>query len=471
MITKNKKISIDDIDDARVLTEKLMTFVAVCLPHYMTLPSAPLHFELSEILEKDTFPLLEVIGFRGSAKTTFASLAYPLYCALTAKYKFIVIINDTSEQVKGNLHNIKTELENNQFIKKLYPSVKMGHTWSDFNLLLSNGVRIIGRSRGQNIRGIRHREHRPDLIIVDDPENTLQVKKKENRDATESWFNSEIVPAQQETNSKLIVIGNLLHNDGFMARLAKNPLFKVLRYPFFGENGKVAWKGKYPTEKDVQTQRTKVGETAWAREYLLKIISEEDQVIKETDIQKYPVKILSERDDAGNLKLKIRDGGVGVDLAISLKDSADYTAMVCGLKVEWNGEKILVKPHPVELRLDFDNTQKRAIQIRNEMPMGSKFYVEDIGYQKAALQGMSKAGLSVFPMRPISDKRARLETISPYVKNGTVLFPEQGCENLIQQIINFGIEQHDDLVDAFVYMVLGLMNKQKTMAVARPDRI
>jgi len=75
-------------------------------------------------------------------------------------------------------------------------------------------------------------------------------------------------------------------------------------------------------------------------------------------------------------------------------------------------------------------------------------------------------------MRPISDKRARLESVAPFVKDGTVIFPERGCEELIEQIVNFGSEEHDDLVDAFVYMVLGVINKPVAKGgVGRPDAI
>jgi predicted phage terminase large subunit-like protein len=451
----------------------LMGFNAVCLPHYLTLESAPFHFEMANILEKESHPLIEIIGFRGSAKTTFTTLSYVLFRALNGKSNFIVIVNDTSEQVKGNLHNIKTELENNKIIKWLFPHVKMGHTWSEDNLLLSNGVRIIGRSRGMNIRGIRHKQYRPDLFIVDDPENTQQVKTKENRDKTTEWFNAEVVPAVRETESKLIVIGNLLHNDSFMARLAKNPLFKVFKIPLIDENGVCAWKAKYPTKEALETQRKKVGETAWAREYLLKIISEEDQVIKESDIHYYPNSILSKRDERGELAIKILDAGVGVDLAISEKQTADYTAFVSGYRVRWSSDKrnILILPNPVKKRMDYHATQQEALKIANVMPYGTKFYIEDYGYQRAALQGLMSKGISVYPMRPVTDKRARLETVAPFIKDGTVLFPETGCEELIGSVINFGIEQHDDDVDALVYLLMGLVNTKRTRPVAKIDKL
>lgn len=454
-------INTKDIFSLKKYCSNLMGFMVVCLSHYFLTDSAPFHFELAEALEDEENDLLEIIGFRGSAKTTFASLGFPLQCALSGKYKFIVIINDTGEQVRGNLNNIKTEFESNPFLKILYPNVKMGYTWSSFNLLLSNGVRIIGRSRGQNIRGIRHKQHRPDLIIVDDPENTLQVKKKESRDATESWFNSEVVPAQQETGAKLIVIGNLLHKDGFMARLAKNDLFKVIRIPFYEEGtGKVAWKGKYPTPEIIAKQRKKVGETAWSREYLLKIVNPENQVINETDITKYPNEILTKLNRDGELDIKILDGGVGIDLAISEKQTADFTAMIPAIRVKWNDKiYILIKPNGIKKRMDFDATLKAAKLLNDSMPIGTKNYVEDVGYQRVALQQMKKKGLSVYPMRPITDKRARLETVAPFIKDGTVLFPETGCEDLIQSLINFGIEAHDDDVDALVYVILGMTKR------------
>lgn len=466
------KIDLNDLDQARVWTKRLMPFMALCLPHYLTLKSAPFHYNLAEILESDDYPLIEIIGFRDSAKSTYASLAYPLHCALEAKYKFIIIINDTREQVRVSMANIRHELEKNTLIKMLYPEVQVGEGWSDLNLDLSNGVKILGRSRGMNIRGIRHRESRPDIIIVDDPENTLQVKTKESRDKTEAWFNSEVVPAARETNSKLIVIGNLLHNDGFMARLAKNSLFEVIRIPFFDENGNVAWRAKYPTEESIQRQRTKVGETAWAREYLLKIVSEEDQIIKETDLHYYDNDLMDSRDRDGNLTIKALDGGVGVDLAISQKETADYTAMVSGIITMIDDKrKLLVKPNPVAKRMDFSDTLKTAVEVGNQLPMGSRFFVENVSYQRVAIDEMKKKGLSVYPIRPLTDKRARLQAVAPMIKDGTVMFPRKGCEDLIQNILGFGIEEHDDLTDALVYLILGLIQKRTAMPVAKIDQI
>ena len=57
---------------------------------------------------------------------------------------------------------------------------------------------------------------------------------------------------------------------------------------------------------------------------------------------------------------------------------------------------------------------------------------------------------------PQGDRRARLQVVAPHIKNGTVLFPRSGCEELLGQIFNIGVESHDDLNDALVYLLQGL---------------
>lgn len=471
-----KKIKVYKEDELYALAENsIYGFVFVCLPHYLQLASAPFHKILANVLGDVTKTLIEIIGFRDSAKSTYGSLALVLWASLTQRYKFIVIINDTSQQVELSIANIRHELENNRFIKFFFGSVTIGESWSSTNLLLSNGVRIIGRSRGMNIRGIRHRQNRPDLIVVDDPENLQQVRKKENRDKTEQWFNAEVLPARATFGAKLVVIGNLLHNDGFVARLAKNPLFEVMKIPLVDPvTKKIAWVAKYPNQEALDKKRKEVGATAWAREYLLKIIAEDDQVVKETDIHYYPNELLTKRDVNGELGYKITDAGVGGDLAISEKQTADYTAFVSGYKILWNKDKknILILPNIFKKRVDFYTTQNEALKIAGTMPYGTKFYIEEVGYQRSAIQGLQRKGLSVYPMRPITDKKARLETVAPFIKDGTVLFPENGCEALIQSLVNFGIEEHDDDVDALVYLIMGLINNKRTVgATDKPDKI
>ena len=87
------------------------------------------------------------------------------------------------------------------------------------------------------------------------------------------------------------------------------------------------------------------------------------------------------------------------------------------------------------------------------------FFIEDVAYQKAAIQEARRKMLTVLEMRAGQDKRARLESVAAFIQNGTILFPETGCEDLLSQLLYFGVEEHDDLADSFVYLVLGLAEK------------
>ena len=485
-MSNHEHINLDNPAIRRKLVEKggLLGWCLVYLQHYFTVSPADFHYVLAAALES-TLPedeLLEIIGFRGSAKSTFAVLALPLYLALEQKAHFIVVAGDTTTQTKLNVENIRYELEHNERIAEDYGiAFNPDRNWSTEKLQLANGVLIMGRSRGQKMRGLRHRQYRPQVVIVDDAEDLEWVKEKKNRDKTERWFNGEVIPAQQEDKSKLVLIGNLLHKDALMMRVKKSRningtrLFKVLEFPLIDPKTKcVTWAGKYPTKEAIARQKAKVRSTVtWSREYLLKIVSEDDQVIKENDLHYYQNNLLDKRkEEDGTLLHKPIDGGVGNDLAISEKQTADFTAMVSAIKVKI-GERthILIKPNPTNKRMGFDATLKEAAKVNATMPYGTKWYVEEVGYQKAAIEKMKKEGLSVYPMRPITDKKARLETVAPFIIDGTVLFPEHGCEELLQQLLGFGSEEHDDLVDALVYLIMGMTARKSYKSMERPDKI
>jgi phage terminase large subunit-like protein len=46
------------------------------------------------------------------------------------------------------------------------------------------------------------------------------------------------------------------------------------------------------------------------------------------------------------------------------------------------------------------------------------------------------------------------------IKNAKIFFPRTGCEELINQIVHFGVEKHDDLADAFSSLVLDFLEKR-----------
>ena len=181
-------IAFETFEGRKESRKHLLGFSLIYLTGYFTDPPATFHPQLVHALEDEKERRLLVLGFRGSGKSTFGSLALPLWAALEHpdKYPFIILISDSARQATLNIAAIKTELETNQLIKQDYGEIK-GNVIDDFtlkgdsdewqkqNMVLSNGVRILARSRGQKVRGLRHLQYRPKLVVVDDPEDVNWV--------------------------------------------------------------------------------------------------------------------------------------------------------------------------------------------------------------------------------------------------------------------------------------------------------
>jgi hypothetical protein len=222
------------------------------------------------------------------------------------------------------------------------------------NCVLDNGVRILSRSRGQKVRGLKHRQHRPFLIVADDVEDLDWVRTQENRDKSDRWFRGNVLPSVDEHFGRVIVIGNWLHTDGLMARLKNTGIFKVLEFSLLREGDgteieRCTWKAKHPTQEAIDGKRNELGDIGLRREMLLQVVPEEGQDVLPEDIYWYDEPPF----DDGNYIAH------GVDLAISTKESADQTAIVSG-EVTWpNGRlEIYVQPHPVIRRMTFSDTME-----------------------------------------------------------------------------------------------------------------
>jgi len=456
-----------------LVKQDFKAYIFAYLQKKFQLPPAPFHKKLIEDLQDDSKRFYAVMGFRGSAKTTILE-AYAEWLLVTGRSNFIVWIGASDTDAKESVMNIKSSIEENPKLRADFgidivtDKKKIAEKWTESQLIVGNST-IIARSRGQKIRGRKFRNHRIDTIIVDDLEDTESTRNLEQRKKTRKWFFSEVINATKQgtlgDDIKVVMLGNLVHKDCLLSYLMKSDVVDVYRFPLIDENGEITWKALFPDMEAVEKEKQKVllagkgmGEIIWQREYLLKLIDEEDQIIKYSDIQTY---------DPSWLQKPFVQGGVGIDLAISKKQTADFTAMVKGVVVknDYGERRILVLPNAIRERLDFSETIQKAIQIKAEMPDNTTFFVEDVAYQKAAIEVMRKNGLLVKPMRATTDKRSRLMSVSSYIKSGVVLFPKEGLDDIIEEVVNFGVEEHDDGMDALVHLITGLTDTKEVVFI------
>ncbi|QQS44444.1 hypothetical protein IPM65_02495 [Candidatus Roizmanbacteria bacterium] len=368
-------------------------FFHIYFSEHITYPTAPFHEELFRISENIKSQFDEVVTFRGSAKTTIFSMSLPIWSILGKhQLKHIVLISRTQGQSRQLLMNIRSELENNELLKRDFNlKIDYQEEWSVSSLVLSQfGARISTYSVGESIRGVKHRQYRPQLIICDDIEDLSSIKTKESRDKTFNFISGEVIPAG-DMETKIIMVGNLLHSDSVMMRYKELIENKELDgsyhfYPLLNDDGITVWPGKFTNQKSIATLQSKVGNIkTFQREYLLKIVSEEDQIVLPEWIKYYEELPLHRAD--------MQYVALGVDLAISQKDTADKTAFVCAYI--YGAEEnltVYISPYIMNRRLTFLETQqeleKVVESIGNKKSM--QIDIEDVGYKRAAIEELKK---------------------------------------------------------------------------------
>ncbi|MCX6741156.1 MAG: hypothetical protein NTY61_02035, partial [Candidatus Parcubacteria bacterium] len=351
-------------------------FFNLYFSHYVKHETALFQREMFTLSEDEKIKVLMIAAFRGSAKSSIMTLSYPIWAIMgKPQKKFVIIVSQTQEQAKQHLKNIKDELERNEILRKdLGPFQEEDREWRSYSLIIPKyNAKIMAASTEQSIRGFRHGAIRPDLIICDDIENSDSVRMRESRQKTYGWFNSEILPLGDE-NTKIIIVGNLLHEDSLVMRLKEKidlesendesvkQRYQYRWYPLIDDKNQILWPGKYPNIEAVNDEKRLHDDSTWYREYLLRIISGKERVIHPEWIQYY------DQLPDNKKSPRHRHTLIGIDLAISKSDNADYTAMVSAAVYGYQEKmRIYILPNPVNEKLDFPETIEK-IKIINNIP-------------------------------------------------------------------------------------------------------
>lgn len=236
------------------------------LPHYFVRESPAFHGELDRIWREGVMKGLNpaadakeisrtdgcrraIEAPRGHAKSTTFTFKDSIHAAVYGYKHYEIILSDSSEQAEGFLADIKTEFEENAAIREDFGDLE-GKVWKAMVILLSNGTKIEALGAGKKIRGRRHKQWRPDLILCDDLENDENVNTADQRKKLRNWFYKAVSKAG-DTYTDIVYIGTLLHFDALLANVANNPSYKTVKYQgviSFATNTELwdAWEGRSP---------------------------------------------------------------------------------------------------------------------------------------------------------------------------------------------------------------------------------
>lgn len=481
----------------------LAYFGRAYLPHYFSRPSPQFHAELDTLWRDGVLKGIVPIGDnaklvdaqdgcrrataapRGHAKSTNLTFKGSLHAALYLYKRYIIILSDTSDQANGFLSAIKDELEDNGAIREDFGDLT-GGVWRENVIITSQGVRIDAIGAGQKIRGRKHKNWRPDLMVLDDIENDENVRTVEQRKKLENWFYKAVSKAG-DTYTDIVYIGTLLHYDSLLAKVLKNPAYRSVKYKavqsfstsplwetwesiytdlgnegreleakkFFEENReemlagtKVLWEEKL-SYYDLMVTRVSEGEASFNSELQNEPVNPDDCLFNEEWFDYY------NPEDMDFSSADFRFYGF-VDPSLGKNRRADYSAILTGaLEVPTGYLYILdadiARRHPDAIISDV--LQKADWIQRTYGKRYVKFGVETVQFQwflKEQLAKVSARARIYLPIEEVpqsSDKVLRIQTLQPDIKNKYIKFSRRH-KLLLEQLQYFPMADHDDGPDA-----------------------
>lgn len=217
---------------------------------------------------------------------------------------------------------------------------------------------------------------------------------------------------------------------------------------------------------ELDDARRELGPLAYSQEFLAEFIQAGGNRYKPEWFQHRWRYIDENMVDCGGTVIDIRDGFrfCTVDLAVSVKETADYTVIASG--IGWKDRLIV---------LDVDRRRMEgpdivpAIAKAVETHRLDNAYIEKAGAQLTFLQEARRQGLPVKPLdasgeRGTPAKIARSVALEGWMESGQVWFPTDApwMDDLKVELMAFtgtSQDRHDDQVDALAYMVKVLVSE------------
>jgi predicted phage terminase large subunit-like protein len=478
----------------------LEAFTRLYLAHHVDRRLAPAHEEIYTLLEGLTRKRggkLAIAAPRGFGKSTLVTLAYVLYGICFGKERFIVIISATASQAAQHLEAIRRELTDNDRLLTDFPELAgpSPRPWTRADIVAPNHARVLALGVHQHIRGRKHGKDRPTLVIADDLELAKQNFSSESREALKSWFTSSILKAGSEATNFLF-LGTLHHPFSLLAEYVdpqahpewtKQVYKAVVAWSTHSElwaqwgriyNSQEVWQDHwgpdaarafYDANQEALDEGTQVlWPERWSY-YGLMVEREDDLISFNSELQNEPI---NPRDclfnveeftywdeEYGSVDVLLRALGEEVEFYGACdpslgrdKTRGDYTALVILARAGGRRRSSLYLIE-ADLRRCSPAETIETIFAYYARYRFRNFAIETNQFQELLAQEVERRGRELGLYPPIErvthtrDKILRVQTLHPWLKNGTVRVSRRHAL-LLEQARFFPKGKHDDGLDA-----------------------
>jgi len=412
---------------------------------------------------------------RGIAKTTVMGEYLFLYIATYGeipgfgRIDLALYVSDSIENgVKNMRKNLEFRWDNSDFLKQYVPDIRFTDIRWEFKNADGKVFIVKGYGAKTGVRGAKELGKRPQLAVLDDLISDEDARSATVIAAVEDTVYKAVDYALHPTKNMIIWSGTPFN--------AKDPLYKAVesgawgvnvfpvceQYPCTREDFRGSWPDRFTYDyvKQQYDNAVKLGKIdTFNQELMLRIMSEEDRMIQDSDICWY------------NIDSVLRNKGrfnfyITTDFATSIKDKSDFSVIsvwAYNNVGDWLWVDGVCKRQLMDANI---NDLFRLAQVYRPQSVG----IEVTGQQGGFIQWIQGQMLDrniYFPLasdgndtkpgiRPNTNKLVRFNTVVPLFKARKVFFPlEKKQEPTIAEAINelslvsvSGFRsKHDDFID------------------------
>lgn len=347
---------------------------------------------------------------RGISKTTIAGLAVPLYQICFRLIKFCLYVSDTGTLSQGQLENVRKELTTNDIILEFFGDLQPQKTdverWSGEKFETRTGVAMQYRGKGAAIRGVNHNNKRPDLIIVDDPQERADIRSDTVREEDKRWAFGSLMPARERIGkSSIVFLGTYLGPECLVDVLSRDPQWTTVKMEVKDRDGGWLWP-EYMNEEVYAKERDSFDRAGlldqFFREYHNKDLDETQVPFPKRFIIYDP--------------LPPRDKMVCAtfaDLATSEKRTADYSA-ICTAGITEDGLVWLLEAHVERIGVEREE-DKIDEYFRQSQEWNSQLHGFESNAYQAVFGTLLRAEMfrrgHYFEVQPVTHKTRKVDRI------------------------------------------------------------
>ena len=440
-------------------------FGRFCFPTALRKVTPPFHHEVYRDLSDDSVRRVLIAAPRGTAKSTVTTLIYPLWKVAfkpSDEDLFIVIISESQAQSINFLSRIKYHLTHSDKFKEIFGDFgpTTAKRWTNNDIVLANGARIIAVGTGQRVRGFIEGDTRPNLIIVDDFESELNAFTMEARAKNRKWITEAVIPSLSD-DGKIAMIGTVISEDCFLYWAKDSPAWKVLWYSIWDEDEKSIWPERFPKSRIMEIKREfeSVGNlNGFYQEYMNIAQSPDNAPFKPEwmqlhhyDFERINGQNCLVREVGDERKVKPVEVYAGVDPASSLSATADFF-VIATIAVDSDNNKYVVDLF--RDRISPAEQPGKIIELYKKF-RPKRMNIETTGYQEALRTAVRELMLEdnlYIPglergVKPRTRKSERLLSLVPmFAKKSFYWRPEDLVGQ--QEFLSYPRGKHDDVMDA-----------------------